>query len=331
MVIIMIKKSLNRLLQKRFNHWLTRRIPAANTQRLSNRNIFILPSRFGLCYLLFVLILFLLGTNYQNNVIILLSYVFASVFISAMLQSFFNLSGLTFKCQPQSCGYAKQLISISLTIDSEKKRHSLSFQFPQQTRYLQKSLAIGRTELNLGYCPEKRGVNNPGRLRISSEYALGLFTCWTQLDFGCEVITYPEQGLFQNLAIAKVNHQDDEHGVNIIDNGDDFGELRQYRAGESLSQVAWKQLARGQGWLTKTTQEQQGSDVWLTLHDLPAVDIEIKLQMICYLMLDQSQQGKNWGIDLGREKLSPSSGKKHLTACLKMLAHYPHKQVLNEQ
>jgi uncharacterized protein (DUF58 family) len=331
MVILMIKRSLNRFIQKRFNHWLKRRIPASKTQRLSNRNIFILPSRFGLSYLLFVLILFLLGTNYQNNVIILLSYTFASLFISAMLQSFFNLSGLKLHCQQQSSGYAQGIAPILLSIDSEKQRHSLTFRFPKQEGYQLKKLAIGTTVANMSYCPQTRGINDPGRLRISSEYSLGLFTCWTQLDFGCEVTTYPEKRLFQNLHASKMSHQDDEYGVNIIEGGDDFGELRQYRAGESLSKVAWKQLARGQGWLTKTNQQQQGNDVWLTLHNLPNVDIEIKLQMICYLMLDQYQQGQTWGIDLGHEKLDPNSGKKHLTACLTMLAHYPKKQVLNDQ
>jgi len=323
----MIKKSLNSFIQKRFNHWLKRRIPASSTQRLSNRNIFILPSRFGFSYLIFVLVLFLLGTNYQNNVIILLSYTFASLFISAMLQSFFNLSGLKLHCQQQIFGYAKQLIPISLTVTSEKKRHTLLFQFPNQESYQLKTLAMGTTVVNISYSSKNRGINHPGRLRISSEYSLGLFTCWTQLDFGSEIITYPEKRLFQNLHVSKMSAQDDDLGVNIIDGGDDFGELRQYREGESLSQVAWKQLARGQGWLAKTSQQHQGRDVWLTLLNLPSSDIEVKLQMICYLMLAQYQQGKNWGLDLGREKLSPSSGKKHLTDCLIMLAHYPNKQV----
>ena len=323
----MIKKSFNAFVHKRFDRWLKRRIPASATQRLTNRNIFILPSGFGFAYLVFVFVLFLLGTNYQNNVVILLSYLFASVFISAMLQSFFNLSGLKLHCHQQVSTYAKQQTHFSLTIDTDKPRYSLVFQFPHQGKHLQKKVNTGTAVVNIPYCSEKRGVHIPGRLRISSEYSLGLFTCWTQLDFGCEVITYPQQKKFQNLHSSICAHQDDEHGINVVEGGDDFGDLRQYRQGESLSQIAWKQQARGQGWLSKTNQQQQGNDVWLTLDNLPSTDLEVKLQMLCYLMLEQYQQGQSWAMDLGSEKVPPNTGKKHLTHCLTMLAHYSSKKM----
>jgi len=301
-------------------------MPASATQTLSNRNIFILPSRFGISYLIFVFVLFLLGTNYQNNVIILLSYLFASLFISAMLQSFFNLSGLTLRCHQQISAYAKQSATFALTIDSDKPRYTLSFQFLNQEKYQHKKLDTGTTLLNIPYCSLQRGINLPGRLRISSEYSLGLFICWTQLDFDCEVITYPEQHHFQNLHSSMMSHQEDERGIKVVEGGDDYGELRQYRPGESLSQVAWKHLARGQGWLSKTNQQQQGHDVWLNLQSLPSGDIEIKLQMLAYLVLEQYKQDQYWGIDLGNKKILPNSGKKHLTHCLTLLAYYPDKQ-----
>jgi len=323
----MTKKILSAFIHKRFNRWLKRRIPASATQQLSNRNIFILPSGFGFSYLTFVFILFLLGTNYQNNVIILLSYLFASVFISAMLQSFFNLSGLKLHCHQQVSTYAKQRAYFALTIDSDKSRYSLHFQFSDQERHKQKKIDVGTTVVNIPYYAEKRGVHIPGRIKVSSEYSLGLFTCWTQLDFGSEVITYPEQKQFQNLHTSLSAHQDDEHGINVVEGGDDFGDLRQYRPGESLSQIAWKQLARGQGWLSKTNQQQQGADVWLTLNDLPGADLEVKLQMLCFLMLEQYQQGQNWALDLGNEKVAPNIGRKHLNHCLTLLAHYPSKKI----
>jgi len=322
----LIKKRFNNIVNKRFNLWLKRRIPASATQRLGNRNIFILPSRFGLSYLILVFILFLLGTNYQNNVIILLSYLFASLFISAMLQSFFNLSGLTLHCHQQISTYAKQPATFALTIDSEKPRYTLSFQFPNQEKYQHKKLDTGTSLLNIPYCSIKRGISLPGRLRISSEYSLGLFICWTQLDFGCEVISYPEQHTFHDLQSSLLTHQEDERGMKVVEGGDDYGDLRQYKSGESLSQVAWKHLARGQGWLSKTNQQQQGRDVWLTLHHLPSANIEVKLQILCYLVREQYKKEQRWGIDLGNEKVFPDSGKKHLIRCLTMLAYYPNGQ-----
>ncbi|EOG7035816.1 hypothetical protein ACLH5N_004693, partial [Aeromonas salmonicida] len=54
--------------------WLTRRIPPARQMTLGRRSLFILPTRMGLLYLLVMSAIYLLGTNYQNNLVLLVSY-----------------------------------------------------------------------------------------------------------------------------------------------------------------------------------------------------------------------------------------------------------------
>lgn len=323
----MIKQCFDNFVKKCFNSWLNRRMPAAHVQQLSNRNIFIIPSKFGFVYLLFVILLFLLGTNYQNNVIILLSYIFASLFLTAMLQCFFNLSKLHFDCQQHISAYAKQHIKIPINIRSNSTRYTLSFKFPQQSCFVVNQLGKGETKIGVPYCPPCRGVNDPGRLKISSEYSLGLFICWTQLDFNCQITTYPEKRVFSNLLTSPNNNSNEqEQEGNIIDNGDDFGELRPYRLGESRAQIAWKQLAKGQGLLSKTNQQQQGSTIWLMLEKLPTANIETQLQMLCFLINECYRAGQPFGIDLGYIKIPPDMGYNHIENCLATLAYYPGKQ-----
>ena len=45
-------------IKDRFNNFLNKRMPASSHQQLSNKNIFILPTKFGIAYLLSVLIIF---------------------------------------------------------------------------------------------------------------------------------------------------------------------------------------------------------------------------------------------------------------------------------
>ena len=317
-----IKQAYKQWFNQRFNRWLTRRIPAANEQKLSNRNIFILPTKFGYAYIFSVLILFLLGTNYQNNLIILMSYLFASVFITSMLHSFFNLSRLKFIFNSNLTAHASQTISIPLSVLSKNKRFDIHFSFVDNIKSHVPVIEVGGSVIHIPYQPLLRGVNNPGRLKISSEYVFGLFISWTHLDFDCEVLTYPAKKMFNHIKHDSFAEHAELNGNKVIEGGDDFGELREYKQGESNAQIAWKQLARGQGRLTKTTQQELGNTIWLSLQQLPTAPIETKLEMLCFLVLDHHKSNIPFGLVLDSTKIEPSIGSLHLKKCLEALALY---------
>lgn len=315
-------KQLKPFFKKRFNNFLKKRMPAAAKQNLSNKNIFILPTKFGLAYVLSVFVLFLLGTNYQNNLIILMSYLFASVFLTTMLYSFLNMFGLQFLFKSQVTAYATQTVSVPLTIISNKPRFDINFVFENNQQTTEVAIKEGESATKIPFYALKRGVNNPGRLKILSEYPLGLFVCWTHLDFDCEVITYPAKNTFHHIKQDSSQQHEEINGNNVVEGGEDFGELREYKQGESNAKIAWKQLARGQGWLTKTTQIELGHKVWLSLKQLPSAPIETKLEMLCFLILDHHKKNIPFGLDLDTIQISPSTGNKHINKCLTALAFY---------
>ena len=69
------------LAQQYIRKWLDKRIPAANEFQLSHRSIFIFPAKFGALFLALCALLFLLGTNYQNNLMLLLCYFLVALFL----------------------------------------------------------------------------------------------------------------------------------------------------------------------------------------------------------------------------------------------------------
>ena len=317
-----IRAKLKKFINARFMVFLNKRMPASSHQQLTNKNIFILPSFFGFIYLVSVFIIFLLGTNYQNNLILLVSYLFVSLFLTSMLYSFFNLSRLQFKFSSTVSAYAGESIVVPITINSKKPRYDLNFTFVNNKPCIKSLIDKGECVVNVPYVSVKRGLHNTGRLKISSEYAFGLFVCWTHLDFACEVLTYPEKKVFNHIKQDALDLHEELNGNTISEGGDDFGELRQYKPGESNGQIAWKQLARGQGWLTKTTQQELGSTVWLTLQQLPAAPIETKLQMLCFLILDHHKSNIPFGLELDNLQIEPSTGSLHIKNCLQALALY---------
>ena len=68
--------------------------PAGTPDHPGPRSLFILPTRLGLCYLLVMLAIYLLGTNYQNNLVLLVAYALGSLFMVTMWLTHRNLLGL---------------------------------------------------------------------------------------------------------------------------------------------------------------------------------------------------------------------------------------------
>lgn len=311
----------------KFDFWLKKRIPAALKQSLSNRNVFIFPTKFGFIYLLFDLILFLLATNYQNNLIMLLSYFLASLFISAMLHSFFNLSGLHLAANPIVKGFAGGNLYLPIKLVSSKGRFDLNFSFVQQATVNLANLNTNqlenvKNEVLVPYYCAKRGIFPAGRVKLSSEYSLGLFTCWTQLAFASSFIVYPEPKPIHLKLNSQLLDEEAVNSTKMVEQGDDFYQLKNYVLGEALSQVAWKHVAKGQGWFSKANEQKVGQQQWLNLAKMPSGNIEQKLSYLCYLAQENCQQGVTFGLDLGVSKIGPAKGKEHLAQCLMTLAEF---------
>lgn len=314
-----------RIFSRRFERWLNKRMPANNKQQLTRNNIFILPSRFGLLYILLTLLIFILGTNYQNNIIILLSYLLGSLFLSAMFRCFYNLSGLTFSQEVDVSGYNKQLLFIPVTLKSKSTRYALCLQFSKQEELFIDEVISGVSDLRIPFFPSLRGQQNTGRLKVSSEYSLGLFTCWTHLDLNCCLTIYPQVKAlsFKRIPNRNIDHEQNDAGIFEIPGVEDFSELKTYKRGESLSQVAWKQVAKGQGWLTKHYVETKSDNVVLKLQDMPSVNIEWQLSYLCFLVGEQHKLGHVFSLELGSSQIEAGQGQQHFQQCLYALACYP--------
>lgn len=333
-----VSKTINRLrlffsirqntwLKNKFDAWLTVRIPEAKQHVLSNRNIFIMPTKFGLSFLAVITLLFLLATNYQNNIIMLLSYLLASIFITCMLTSFFNLAGLKVNMVKQSQGFASQNILYSVELQSTLSRYHLHFNFKHQDTATMPHCSSGICHIQVPFKSEQRGRYLTGRLKISSEYCFGLFITWTQLEFAAKAIVFPKakpikQSLLSNDAFQSIDSYD---AINqrFVAGTDDFYQLKPYQQGEPLSQIAWKQVAQGKGYFSKEYQKEQQGACWLNLKNMPNNQLESKLQILAFLIKKYSEQGQVFGLDLNVITISPNSNIKHTNECLIALADYP--------
>lgn len=359
-IFISIQNTIKEFMGTRIERWLKKRVPSNTEHKLSSRNIFIMPTRFGFSYLLFVVLLFLLGTNYQNNTILLLSYLLASLFITVMMHSFYNFSQLHFSSSATQYAFAKQNAYFPITIKAKKSHFDLNFYFPSQRQFnnvksSQKELSTtveqceaGESQILIPYFAKQRGIVNLGRIKVFSEYSFGLFITWSMLDFAHQLVVFPQPKKLNNNHNYLSGIEDDKETKPTVYHNptrgtDDFAELKSYIVGESQARVAWKQLARGQGKLSKHYENQQGSLRWLKLSDMPSFDIETKLSYLSFLIVEYSKTDQDFGLILDvsstgsiinpaltnntLKTIMPNKGFQHQQSCLIELAKFNSQEV----
>ena len=108
----------------RWQRWLDRRIPAANSITLTQRSIFIVPSKVGWSFVLLLILLLVTAINYQNSLIYGLTFWLFSVAMSALLFTYRNLSGLTIKTSQGVNGFSGQYVEIPLRLSDNKRDHA---------------------------------------------------------------------------------------------------------------------------------------------------------------------------------------------------------------
>jgi uncharacterized protein (DUF58 family) len=101
---------------------------------------------------------------------------------------------------------------------------------------------------------------------------------------------------------------------------DDFYGFRDYQQGDSLKQVHWKGLAKGQSLQSKQYGAYADSSIWLDWNAFPGVGMELRLSHLCYWALQYESQNIEYGLRLPGTVIAPAVGGKHRDKVLKALA-----------
>lgn len=328
-------KALAQSIQQVFSRWVFGRIPPAKSISFSNSNLFIFPSKAGFGYLILVILCWLVATNYENNVVFGLACLLTSLFVVAILHSFFNVSGLTVKYVRAEPAFAGENLLIELMLEQTQLRHrdSLKLSFINQDVT---TVSMGKQKSVRAYITtlaQYRGYFNPGRLVIESSYPLGLLRVWSKVDLDIHCLVYPKPVNNDKEILSSSGRGE---GSLLIDGGsEDFVGLKDYQSGDSLKRIAWKQYAREQGLYTKHYADYQDERIWLDWEALPGLDREMRLSTLCGMLLNLSttyKEGKTqYGLRLPGLEITPNSGDAHKYRLLKELALFENQELENKK
>ncbi|MCL1048133.1 DUF58 domain-containing protein [Shewanella abyssi] len=307
----------------RFSRWLSRRIPAAYKVTLSHKSIFILPTGFGFSWLLLIVLLFIFGTNYQNNLVMGLSFLLVSVFNTCIIYSYRNLAGLTLSSTvSQSNTFAGQPCYIPILLSSVNNAFEIKLNFHGHGSEVVKKVTDDTSVSNLCVDRTQRGTLTPGRIKVESRFPLGLCRVWSHVDLDITQVIYPKpiKNQHQLSCHPQSSNNSSELGK-FVAGVDEFKGLKQYVRGEPLKQIAWKQWAQGRGMLTKEFQQPQGAPLWLMLES-DSRDLELNLSYLSWQAQQLSQKQQIFGLSIGTTIIEPALGEQHRVNVQTHLALY---------
>ncbi len=332
------------------SRWFAKRAPKSDSAKLNLRNVYIFFSREGMLFVILLVITFIAGVNYGNNLVLGLFFYLVSVWLISFHITFAHVSGLQVRLLEVTMAEAGEpaWVTLQLLNKSRQPRRQLLVSFePQEKRNSRKSASKPLDALStspptslptsvllprlkdeqiirLPVATHSRGKLELPRLQIKTVYPLGIMRAWSYVYFARTAWVYPKPEAFEWQAqYLTANNADLPTGGQYTQGQDDFERLDNYIAGESLARVSWAHVARGQGMLTKHFADPVGYEQRLAYADMPALTHEQKLAQLAYGVLALAQSEVPFQLQLPNDAPNAAvigQGETFAQACLLRLA-----------
>jgi len=293
--------------------------PVAGPHQTRAGNVYILPTRQGLGFLL-VLALMLTGAiNYVNSLAFAFTFLLGSVGITGIVHTWRNLLGLRIHVRPPEPVFAGTAPRLPLVFDNpDGPRAALEISARRRETPRRFEAGTGQTVVHLDLPPASRGRHPLPALQVSTRFPLGLFRAWTIVHADSDCLIWPKPAA--NAPAPRAGGDAHTLGGEAGQGRDDFAGLRDYRRGDSLHHVHWKAAARQPGLLVKEFQGETSESVILDWDGLPTADAETRLSLLCRQILDAEAAGQRYALHLPGRAIPAGRGADQRRRCLDALA-----------
>lgn len=311
---------LQRPMRERIADWIYRaKVPETPPVVLVQRRIYIVPTRYGYLYAVFLILLLLASINYQLSLGYLLVFLLASIGGTGMLHTWRNLAQLSLSPGRADPVFAGELVRFKLHLSGgSMRRFSVAARRSRGEESYVDVPANDSIDVELPLAAGRRGWLGCGRLEVFTHYPFGLFHAWSYVDFGMRCLVYPKPD--PGAGPLPVEASQHGEGSTMIPGEDEFHALRAWRPSDSPRHIAWKALAREQGLLSKEFMSTASSDLWLTWDQVAGRGTEERLARLTYWVLEADRLGLLFGLSLPGRKIPLNWGDAHRLECLEALA-----------
>ncbi len=307
--------------QQYWQQWAAQRKRAGNPQILTAQTLYIVPSAFGWAYAFVVLTLLSGAINYQISTIFLMTFLLAVWGLISAWEAHSNLNNLSIR-----------VVVVNETVQGMPAELKLFIQAPHTLRFALQCTIDHHTKVCLEQVGEE-GVScvlplptqHRGRFKlppivISSVYPFGIYRVWSYAYFADEYYVYPRPinpGFWPTT--TKQGAQ-----LHAQASNDDMDHLRHVENPWSQANlIAWKLVAKEQGWYHKTRNAPHYAEWIFRLGDTGVVDRETQLSYLSYWLHDAEAKQYRYGLELDNQRSEVDQGPEHCKRLLRQLACYP--------
>jgi len=287
---------------------------------LTQRRVYIFPTRQGFFFALLLFIMLLGSINYSNSLGYFLTFLLTSLAVVAIFHTYNNLLKLNFGpaiCIPDFAGNNTKF-KVQVNNLNHQARFSVDAFTPQQKKTSTDIKENCISTIIIIHTFEQRGLVTLPRFTIESRFPFGLFRAWALIQFDQTQLVYPKPSSHTQLPIKDAGLSE---GKKQLDTGtDDFKGLRSYTEGDPLQHIHWKSFARHQTLQTKEFSSTTSDELWLSYSDTTVSGMELKLSQLARWILLAEKESLRYGLRLPDTVIKPGTGLTHQENCLKQLA-----------
>jgi uncharacterized protein (DUF58 family) len=331
-------------------NWFESRLPLSDSVTLTQRTVYILPTRAGLMLGLTLLVLLVASINYQLNLGYLLTFLLAGCALVGMHVCHATLRGLAMHLVAPHAhqAWATAIIDVKLTNERRSPRHGIGLRVlnPLDATGKKNSErnwawtdvpAQGSSVVQVAFTPTRRGLHRLPTLSAETRFPLGTFRVWTVWRPAAQMLVYPAPEAMPPPLPAGEPRAAGASAAARAQNTGELDGIRAYRRGDPMKRVIWKKAvnainamssmgegpqttSRDTGLLVRDTQQAQRHELWLDFMQAGTVDTEKKLSRLCAWVLRADALGLDYGLRLPALQIKPASGEAHKRQCLEALA-----------
>jgi uncharacterized protein (DUF58 family) len=321
------------LVRNRFQQWWQSRLTLSDSVVLTQRNVYILPTRPGLMLALTLLVLLVASINYQLNLGYLLTFLLAGSALTGMHVCHATLRGLAMNLIAPHAHFSgtAAFFDVKLTNSRRSVRHAIGISVlatpggTGQPHWAWTDVpAQNSVTLQVAFTPQRRGLQRLPTLTAETRFPLGTFRVWTLWRPAAQMLVYPAPELQAPPLPPGEPRSGGAAAAARTPGSGEFDNVRNYRRGDPLKLVMWKKAAKaddqGNGLVVRDAQQAQRHELWLDMAQTGLPGTETSLSRLCAWVLQADRLGLNYGLRLPGLAVPPASGEAHKRRCLEALA-----------
>ncbi len=311
--------------QRRFRRWWQSRLPLSDTITLTQRNVYILPTRAGFMLGATLLVLLTGSINYQLNLGYLLTFLLAGSGVVGMHVCHATLRGLTMNLMAPEAQFAGSNVTLTIVLSNNRlsTRYGIGLAMLDAThddRWIWTDVpAQGQSTVQVAFKPARRGLHPAPPLTAETRFPLGTFRVWTVWRPAGRVLVYPAPEPYPPPLPPGEPRAGGMAATRVQSTGE-FDGVRAYRRGDPLKLVVWKKAAKADELVSRDTQQAQRYELWLDFAQAGSGGIEQKLSRLTAWVLQGERVGLDYGLRLPGQEIQPGNGAAHKWRCLEALA-----------